>query len=137
MNSEPGLQRIDNAKFDMIGSVNFENVSMFVKISDEAKFFDVTPIEIELIPGFAFEDTTEIVWNEFIYPKTAVVMVGLCIKVASDDLKKARSINGKSCIEITRIHELPADDVMTSKARLAAGYLRKKYPKTQTPISKN
>lgn len=137
MSSDPGLQRIANAKFDMIGSVNFENVSMFGKISDEAKFFDSKPIEIELIPGFAFEDTTEVVWNELFYPKTAVVMVGLCIKLASDDLKKVRSINGKSLIEITRIHELPAEDVMTSKAKLAAGYLRKKYPRTKMPIVRN
>lgn len=123
--SNPDLQIVKNDRYDMFGAVSFENSTIVEKISNSNGFFDVKPLHIELIPGFAFEDTNESYKDSIFFPKITVVMIGFHIKLNPEDLDKATSINGKSKIEIYPIKNSPNQTVLTSKSKIAMNFLMK------------
>lgn len=120
-------QTIESNRYDMFGSVSFENCTLGVKIGNKKGFLDKKPRSINLIPGFAFEDTNESISGDLFSPRTTVVMIGFCIFMDSEDLDCAESIAQKSIIEIFPISDTPAADKLTSKANLAINYLKQQY----------
>ncbi len=121
--SAPTNQAVKNDKYDMFGGQSFENSTITEKIGNSGGFLDVFPEKIDVIPGFSFEDTNELLWDSIFFPKTTVVMIGFLITLSSHDLNKAESINGKSKVEIYPITHTPNVAKMSSKANLAISYL--------------
>jgi len=125
--SSPSCQAVVNNKYDMFGARSFENSTISEKISNRNDFFSAKPVKVEIIPGFAFEDTDEILQDSFFMPRSTVIMIGFAVYLTKDDLDRADSINGKSKVDLFPIRNTPDVSKMTSKANLAINHLRKAF----------
>lgn len=123
-------QQVENNRFDMFGARAFCNATLFTKIDNS--FCTVKPKRIELIPGFCFEDTTEITNCHL---RTTVVMLGFVVFVSKEDLKKARPALGAR-IEIRPIQHPPSPTAMTSKACLTISHLAKELAARCTQVTR-
>lgn len=123
--SDPSTQIIAHDKYDAFGAVTFENATLQIKIGNQKGFFASVPLKIEMIPGIAFEDTSEVNGHNLFFPRTTVIMIGFMILLARADLDKAISINGKSVVELYPIDQTPDPAKLTSKATLAINHIRR------------
>ena len=114
------MQTVENNYFDCYGSVNFENSSIFKKVTNY-RFFSSKILKIEYIDGFAFEDDMQV--DKLKYPFQTVIMFGYIIYLSSEDLRTALTKE-----EINTIANL--DNInninLTSKAQLAVDFLKRK-----------
>lgn len=126
--SDSYVKTHENDKYDCFGSVSFENSSIKLKIETN-DFFDSKILEIDCIPGFAFEDTIEPYDN--LLGRQTVIMVGFVFYLSLDNLKKAKSTK-TSVIELFDLSSLPSQVLLTSKARLGLEFLQIKNDKALT-----
>lgn len=110
---------VENNKYDMFGSVSFENSTIKLKIKDN-DFFKSKIKLIKCIPGFAFEDTREPEDN--LFGKQTVIMIGLVLYLSKNDFKKAESTK-TSIVEKFNLNNTPNARMLTSKAKLGIDYL--------------
>ncbi|MEI6708938.1 MAG: hypothetical protein WCK96_17585 [Methylococcales bacterium] len=114
--SQKQTMQVKNEVYDVFGSVQFENYSLYKKISNQ-DFFAVKVKDILYIPGFALEDNSD----QF-FRKETVLMVGYAVYLETDDLIKAVNENdSNSFTELYLIQNMPK--ILTSKAALAKQFL--------------
>lgn len=120
--SNKGIQKIQNDRFDVFGSVTFENSSLKLKITNDS-FLNSKIEKIEGIPGLAFEDSIEP--DDNLLGRQTVIMIGFSVYVSPQDLDKSQS-NESSIINIYNLSSLPDEECLTSKAKLGIDFLKSK-----------
>ena len=118
---ESNLQRVQNSRYDCFGSVTFENCTIFLKIDNTDNFYDSNIINLEFIPGLAYEDNFE---NN---KKETVIMFGYIIYLSKENLAKGITTNSKNLKLINICDKNIEDEALTSKLKLAKHFLLKKY----------
>ena len=111
---------LENNKYDMFGSVSFENSTIKLKIKNN-DFFQSKIKSIKCIPGFAFEDTIEPEDN--LFGRQTVIMIGLVLYLSKKDFDKAESTK-TSIVEKFHLNDTPNERILTSKAKLGIDFLR-------------
>jgi len=102
---------IENQRRDVFGSVDFENYSIFDKINNK-EFFDCITENIELIPGFVFEDNTTSSASD----RETVIMFGYHVYLKPSDLEKGKI--GCPAVDLFNIpNRLRGSLQLTAKAR--------------------
>jgi hypothetical protein len=118
-NKGKNLTSVENDRFDVFGSVPFENRTLLTKLKNSPLLeFEIE--EIQAIHGFAFEDNM----NKDLFRET-VIMFGYAIYVSKEDLNKIPSEG--SNVLVRSINEVPRN--LTAKADLACQFLSKKDKK--------
>ena len=120
---------VTNDRFDVFGSVQFENRTIKYKIKNP-DFFDAKIIKVEEISGAAIEDNRLKVGND---TETAV-MFGACIYLSPEDLDLAKIGAAKDEIAIYSVSSMPrmAQELLTSKAMLSISHIIANNAKTPT-----
>ena len=115
---------VTNDRYDVFGSVQFENRSIKTKIKSK-KFLEAPIIKIQEICGIAIEYNHNKRDHEV---KETVVMLGICIHMSSADINLAAQNTNNGEIVICDIRALLNfnQDKLTSKARLALRHLSSK-----------
>ena len=112
---------VENDRFDVFGSVQFENRTIKNKIKNP-EFFDSKILKVEGIHGVAIEDNKSKRTNE----RETAVMVGVCIYLSQKDLDKSKEGVENKEIELFQITSLPLlESKLTSKANLSVSHLIK------------
>lgn len=105
---------VENPRRDVFGSVDFENYSIFKKINNE-DFFNCITEDIELIPGFVFEDNTT---SSSKTDRETVIMFGYNVFLNPGDLEKGKL--GNPAVDLFNIRSgLSGSFLLTAKARHA------------------
>lgn len=86
--SDLWVMTVENEKYDCFGSDGFENSSIKLKIAPD-DFFRSTILDIDGIPGFAFEDSIQPHGN--LLGRQTVIMIGFVCYICSEDWSKACS----------------------------------------------
>ncbi len=131
--ANPKVTNVLNDRYDVFGSVQFENRTLNMKISSQ-KFLDSPIQEIREINGAAIEDNEKTSDDDkSLYSRETAVMFGICVYMRPEDLNLA--------IEDTKYNEIIIVDVssaknwessqLTSKARLAVRYLSSQLDKPE------
>ncbi len=119
---------IYNERFDVFGSVQFENRTIKNKIKNKS-FFNAPIQKIEEISGIAIEDNRD---KREIEKSETVVMIGLCIYLKPNDLDLAirDTVNGEIGIfHLGKLFDLTRES-LTSKASLAISHSLSRYYKS-------
>jgi len=110
---------VENDRYDVFGSVAFENSSIKVKLKSNS-FLDAPILKIEPIEGAAIEANRKKSNSEV---ETAV-MFGLCVYMSESDIDLAKLDTKKDEIEIFEISSLLSmKEQLTSKAELGLAHL--------------
>jgi len=120
--TKDGFHRVENTKYDVFGSVSFENCTILLKLTKN-DFLDSKIVKIEGVPGLAFEDSVETEDN--LLGRQTIIMLGFAVYVSEDDLSKAESNNSYDLCTFT-LDNLPDSEVLTSKSKLSIDYLATK-----------
>lgn len=114
-----------NDRYDVFGSVQFENRTLNKKISSQ-KFLD-SPIQaIREINGAAIEDNENMAGeDDTVYSRETAVMFGICVYMTPEDLNLAVEDTDNNEIIIVDVSSAKnwESSQLTSKARLAVRYL--------------
>jgi hypothetical protein len=119
---------VTNERFDVFGSVQFENRTIKSKIKNDA-FFDTKIIRVEEISGAAIEDNILKAGSD---TETAV-MFGACIYMSPEDLDLAKigATNNEIVIySISAMHKIKSE-WLTSKAMLSVSHIIASNEKTK------
>ncbi|BCL72182.1 hypothetical protein TUMSATVNIG1_41490 [Vibrio nigripulchritudo] len=114
-----GYERLKNTKYDVFGSVSFENSTIKLKLSKN-DFLKSKVKSIEGIPGLAFEDTVEP--DDNLLGRQTVIMIGFSILLSPEDFMKAESSSAYT-LETFELSSLPDSELLTSKSKLSIDYL--------------
>jgi len=109
-----------NERFDVFGSVQFENRTIRLKIKNK-QFFNSTILKTEEIAGIAIEDTRD---KRTVDNIETVVMVGMCIYLSPEDLDLAAkdTINGEVGVyHLGKLFDFTREAI-TSKASLSISH---------------
>jgi hypothetical protein len=120
-NKDQPNTNVFNNRFDVFGSVQFENRTIKNKI--KSKDFLSAPIEhVEEMPGMAIEDNRP---NKTTAKPETAIMIGICIFMKKENLDLATNNATKEEICIYPIKKLYSfnKNVLTSKAALSLKYL--------------
>jgi hypothetical protein len=114
------IQQVKNpSPYDVFGAVTFENNSLFLKIKNE-QFKQVKIVQMDEIPGFAFEDNI----NKYLETET-VIMFGFSAVVSPTDLDLI-TVGSNETIKLWNLRsDVPRNT--TGKARLAFKYSKNHY----------
>lgn len=121
--TKDGFHRVENTKYDVFGSVSFENCTILLKLTKN-DFLDAKIISIEGVPGLAFEDSVETEDN--LLGRQTIIMLGFVINLSAQDLSKAES---NKSYELCCFHldNIPDSEILTSKAKLSIDYLTSRH----------
>lgn len=109
-----------NERFDVFGSVQFENRTIRIKIKNK-EFFNAPILKVEEISGVAIEDNRDKRASE---QAETVVMLGMCIYLKPEDLDLAvkDTVNGEVVIfHLGKLFDLTRES-LTSKASLSISH---------------
>jgi len=113
---------VTNDRFDVFGSVQFENRTIKNKIKNK-KFFQANILKVEEISGAAIEDNRLKIGTE----RETAVMFGACIYLSPEDLNLAEEGADKGEIVIynlATVHKIK-EELLTSKATLGVNHITK------------
>lgn len=114
-----------NDRYDVFGSVQFENKSLNMKIKSE-NFLNSPIQEIREINGAAIEDNENMAGeDDTVYSRETAVMFGICVYMTPEDLNLAVEDTDNDEIIIVDVSSAKnwESSQLTSKARLAVRYL--------------
>jgi len=109
-----------NERFDVFGSVQFENRTIRLKIKNK-DFFKSKILKVEEISGIAIEDNRD---KRNVEQAETVVMIGICIYLSPEDLDLAAkdTLNGEVGVyHLGKLFDLTRES-LTSKASLSISH---------------